>query len=149
MEDRGRKGTFDVIKPVATLPGQRLAPPASLCADEIETWRSIVASMPADWFNTCPFMLRALVAHIANAEVLSVAVAAMRGAKDRGKRLQEFNRLTAMLHRENQMIVNLSQKLRLAPRAKYTMERSTNLKSQHPNTPRPWDIRHGDTPDAS
>src|SRR5262245_19645159 len=149
MEDRGRKGIFDVIKPVATLPGQRLAPPSTLGADEVETWRAIVASMPADWFNTCPFMLRALVAHIANAEVLSVAVAAMRGAKDRGKRLQEFNRLLAMLHPENQMIVNLSQKLRLVPRAKYTMERSTNIKSTHPNTPRPWTLSAKDTPDAS
>ena len=101
--------------------------------------------MPHDWFNTCPFMLRALVAHVANAETLSVAVATMRGAKDRGKRLQEWNRLTAMLHRENQMICNLSQKLRLAPRAKYTQERSTNLKSHTP-TVRPWEIRKGDDP---
>jgi len=145
MEDRGR----NVIKPVATLPGQRLAPPSTLGADEIETWRAIVASMPHDWFNTCPFMLRALVAHVANAATLSVAVAKMRATKDVSKRLAEFHRLTSMLHRENQMITNLSQKLRLVPRAKYTMERSTNIKSHTPNTPRPWDIRHTDTPDAS
>jgi hypothetical protein len=145
VEHRGRKGEFNVIQPVATLPGARLAPPPTLGADEIDVWRGVVASMPHDWFNTCPFMLRALVAHVANAETLSVAVATMRGAKDRGKRLQEWNRLTAMLHRENQMICNLSQKLRLAPRAKYTQERSTNLKSHTP-TVRPWEIRKGDDP---
>jgi hypothetical protein len=149
MEDRGRKGTFDVIKPVATLPGQRLAPPASLGADEIETWRAIVASMPHDWFHTCHFLLRGLVAHIANAEVLSVAVAKMRATKDARKHVQEFNKLLAMLHRENQMIVNLSQKLRLVPRAKYTMERSTNIKSNVPQGPRPWDIRKGDDDGAA
>jgi hypothetical protein len=43
------------------------------------------------------------------------------------------------------MISNLSQKLRLVPRAKYTMERSTNLKSNVP-TVRPWEIRKGDEP---
>jgi hypothetical protein len=148
VEHRGRKGEFNVIQPVATIPGARLAPPASLGADEVETWRSIVASMPADWFNTCAFMLRCLVAHIANAETLSVTVADFRCTKDIRKHLQEFNRLTAMLNRETTAVTNLSQKLRLAPRAKYTMERSTNIKSHTPNTPRPWDIRH-DSPDAS
>jgi len=148
MEDRSRKGTFDIIKPVATLPGQRLAPPASLGADEIETWRAIVASMPADWFNTCPFMLRALVAHVANAEFLALALTRIRAAKDSHKRIAEINKLATMHLRETTAISNLSQKLRLAPRAKYTMERSTNIKSHTPNTLRAWDIRH-DSPDAS
>jgi hypothetical protein len=95
-------------------------------------------------------MLRALVAHIHNAEFLALALAKMRGAKDSYKRLAEINKLTAMHLRESAAITNLSQKLRLAPRAKYTMERSTDIKSRHPNTPRPWDIRHDrDTPDAS
>jgi|SRR5215470_13457876 len=149
MEHRGRKGEFNVIQPVAVIPGQRLAPPDSLAADEVEVWRAIVASMPSSWFDQCPFMLRALVAHVANVETLSVAVAKMRATKDLLKHLQEFNRLTAMLNRETTAVSNLSQKLRLAPRAKYTMERSTNIKSHTPSTPRPWDIRHGDTPDAS
>jgi hypothetical protein len=148
MQSRGRKGPFDIIKPVATIPGQRLAPPEGMSEGEAQTWRAIVASMPADWFSTCWFMLRALVAHIQNAEALSVALADFRSTKDRHKRLQEWNRLTAMLARETTAITNLSQKLRLAPRAKYTMERSTNIKSHTPNTPRPWDIRH-DSPDAS
>ena len=144
VEHRGRKGEFNVIQPVAVIPGQRLAPPNSLAADEIETWRAIVASMPADWFNTCPFLLRALVAHIANAETLALALAEIRSTKDTRKRLQEFNRLTAMLNRETTAITNLSQKLRLAPRAKYTMERSTNIKSHTPQGKRPWEIRSGD-----
>ena len=98
--------------------------------------------MPADWFNTCFFMLRALVAHIANAETLSVAIADFRRTKDTRKHVQEFNKLLAMLHRETTLISNLSQKLRLVPRAKYTMERSTNLKSDvPPTTTRPWNIR--------
>jgi hypothetical protein len=146
MDKRGRKGEFSIIQPVATIPGQRLAPPSNLGADEIETWRAIVASMPADWFNTCHFLLRCLVAHIANAEALSVAVAEMRATKSLRKDFQKFNRLSAMLNRESTMITNLSQKLRLAPRAKYTMERSTNIKSNVP-TSKPWEIRHGD--DAS
>src|SRR5262249_28451351 len=129
--------------PVVTLPGQRLAPPASLGTDEIETWRTIVAAMPHDWFNSCSFMLRGLVAHIANAETLSAAVADFRRTKDARKHVQEFNKLLQMLHRETTMISNLSQKLRLVPRAKYTMERSTNLKSDVP-TVQPWNIRKGD-----
>ena len=143
VEHRGRKGELNVIAPVSNIPGARLAPPASLGADEVETWRSIVASMPHDWFNSCSFMLRCLVAHVANAEALSVAVADFRRTKDIRKHIQEFNKLTQMLLRETTMISNLSQKLRLVPRAKYTMERSTNIKSNVP-TVQPWNIRKGD-----
>src|SRR5262249_21631686 len=141
MDKRGRKGEFSIIHPIGNIPGARLAPPASLGADEIETWRTIVGNMPVDWFNSCSFMLRALVAHTANAEFLAVALAEVRNTKDRRK---EFAKLSAMLLRETTMISNLSQKLRLVPRAKYTMERSTNLKSDVPSGPRPWDIRKGD-----
>ena len=148
MEKRGRPGEFSIIKPVATIPGQRLAPPASLGVDEVETWRSIVASMPSDWFNTCHFLLRCLVAHIANAETLSVAVAQIRATKDVRKNIQEFNRVLSMLNRETQMITNLSQRLRLTPKAKYTMERSQNLKSDTPLS-RPWEIRKGDSDPAA
>jgi len=152
MDKRGRPGTFSIINPVATIPGQRLAPPASLGADEIETWRSIVAAMPHDWFSSCAFRLRALVAHIANAEFLAVAIADFRRTKDARKHTQELNKLLAMLHRETTMISNLSQKLRLVPRARYTMERSRNLVSDvPPDTARPWQIRSnpgGDDPAA-
>ena len=108
MEDRGRKGTFDVIKPVATLPGQRLAPPEGMGADEAQTWRAIVASMPADWFSTCWFMLRALVAHIHNAEFLALALARVRAAKDSHRRIAEINKLTQMHLRESAAIPFLS-----------------------------------------
>src|SRR5262245_28771369 len=113
MDKRGRPGTFSVIQPVVALPGQRLAPPASLGADEIETWKTIVAAMPHDWFNSCHFLLRCLVAHIANSETLSLAVADFRRTKDARKHTQEYNKLLQMLHRETTMISNLSQKLRL------------------------------------
>jgi hypothetical protein len=149
MEDRGRKGTFDVINPVATIPGQRLAPPEGMGADEAQTWRAIVASMPADWFSTCWFMLRALVAHIHNAKFLALALARVRAAKDSHKRIAEINKLTQMHLRESAAITNLSQKLRLAPRAKYTMERSTNIKSHTPQGKRPWEIRSGDCDDVA
>ena len=105
--------------------------------------------MPHDWFRSCAFMLRALVAHIANAEVLARAIADFRRTKDINKHRQEFNRLLAMLHRETAMISNLSQKLRLVPRARYTQERSTNLKSDVPSGPRPWNIRKGDNDPAA
>src|SRR5262249_5960295 len=121
----------------------RLQPPASLGADEVETWRRIVSSMPADWFGTCFFMLRVLVAHIANSETISAALADLRSRKDTPKRLQDLNRLTAMLNRETTAISSLSQKLRLAPRAKFTMERSASIKADVPAV-RPWEIRKED-----
>jgi hypothetical protein len=133
---------MEIIK--ATIPGQRLAPPADMAADEAQTWRAIVVSMPQDWFGTCWFMLRALVAHIHNAEFLALALARVRASKDAHKRVQELHKLTAMHLRESTAITNLSQKLRLAPRAKYTMERSTDLKLHHPQGKRPWEIRHDD-----
>jgi hypothetical protein len=148
MDKRGRKGEFSIINPIATIPGQRLAPPEGMADDEAEAWRRIVASMPHDWFSTCWFMLRCLVAHIANAQVISATIAEFRRTKDARKNIQEWNKLTQMLLRETTMICNLSQRLRLAPKAKYTMERSQNLKSDVPSSPRPWDIRH-DSPDAS
>ena len=42
VEHRGRKGPFDIINPVAVIPGQRLQPPEGLAADEAQTWRAIV-----------------------------------------------------------------------------------------------------------
>jgi len=62
--------------------------------------------------------------------------------------LKALSRLTIMHSRETRAILELSKALRLPPRARYTMERSTNLKSVTPATAtRPWNIRGGD--DAS
>jgi hypothetical protein len=77
-------------------------------ADEAQTWRAIVASMPADWFSTCWFMLRALVAHIHNAEFLALALARVRAAKDSHRRIAEINKLTQMHLRESAAIPFLS-----------------------------------------
>jgi hypothetical protein len=115
-----------------------------MAADEAEIFRGIVGAMPHDFFNTCPFLVRCLTAHIANAKTLAVALAEIRSTKDWRKRFAEFNKLAALHARESTAIVNLSTKLRLTPRSKFTTERTSNILSHTSNTPKPWEIRKED-----
>ena len=136
VEHRGRKAQVHLINP-AVVPGQgRPQPPEDMPADEAQTWRAIVAAMPDNWFSTSYHVLRCLCVHVANAAAIARALDAARDDGDR----KLFDKLTAMYGRETRAIMTHSQLLRLTPKARYTMERSTNIKGLVP-TSKPWDIR--------
>ena len=139
---RGRKSTaqLSVVSPLT--PGQgRLQPPKGMPADEAAVWSRIVGAMPDNRFSTSFHLLRCLCAHVANEEVVARALAKARANGDQ----KALRSLTVIHARETKAILELSKALRLPPRARFTQERSTNLKALTPTTTkRPWDIRSGD-----
>jgi len=139
VEHRGRKAPIHLVK-TAVVPGQgRPEPPKDMPPDEAQVWTAIIASMPDAWFNTCFHVLRCLCVHVANAQAIATQLNAARESDDR----KAFDKLMAMYGRETRMVLTHSQLLRLTPKARYTQERSTNLKALVP-TSRPWEIRHHD-----
>jgi len=135
VEHRGRKAPIHLVK-TAVVPGQgRPEPPKDMPPDEAQVWSTIIASMPDNWFTTSYHILRCLCVHVATAQAIAAQIAVARG---QGKAM---DKLTALYGRETRMILTHSQLLRLTPKARYTMERSTNIKALVP-TSKPWEIRH-------
>src|SRR5262245_23741165 len=138
-QQRGRKSTaqLSVVSPLT--PGQgRLPPPKCMPADEAAVWLSIVGAMPDHWFSTSFHLLRCLCAHVANQEVIAQELARARVKND----LKSLRSLTVIYNRETRAILEHSKALRLPPHARFTQERSANLKALTPTTAkRPWDIR--------
>src|SRR5262245_43441582 len=142
VQQRGRKSgsQLSIVAPV--VPGQgRLPPPKGMPADEAAVWVCIVGAMPDHWFSTSFHLLRCLCAHVANEQFIARELAKARAQGD----LKAVRSLTVMHSRETRAILEHSKALRLPPRARFTQERSANLKSLVPTTTkRPWDIRSGD-----
>jgi hypothetical protein len=112
-----------------------------MAADERTVWECIVGAMPDHWFCTSFHLLRCLCAHVANEGVIAQELAKARKNDD----VKALRSLTVMHTRETKAILELSKALRLPPRARFTQERSANLKALTPATAkRPWDIRSGD-----
>jgi len=115
-------------------------------ADEAAVWVGIVGAMPDHWFASSFHLLRCLCAHVANEQVIARELAKAR-VKDDQKALRS---LTVMHARETKAILELSKALRLPPRARFTQERSANLKALTPATAtRPWNIKHDGGDDAA
>ena len=138
---RGRKSGSQLTIVAPLTPGQgRLPPPKGMAADEAAVWVYIVGAMPDHWFATSYHLLRCLCAHVANQEVIAQALAEARSKSDQ----KALRSLTVIYNRETRAILEHSKALRLPPRARFTQERSANLKSLTPTTTkRPWDIRSG------
>jgi hypothetical protein len=117
-----------------------------MAADEVVVFECIVGAMPDHWFCTSFHLLRCLCAHVANEQVIARELAKARIQND----LKALRSLTVMHARETKAILEHSKALRLPPRARFTQERSANLKALTPaNSTRPWDIRSGDSDPAA
>jgi hypothetical protein len=140
VQQRGRKSTAQLSVVSRLTPGQgRAQPPKGMPADEAAVWTYICGAMPDHWFSTSFHLLRCLCAHVANEEVIARELAKARVKND----LKALRNLTVMHTRETKAILELSKALRLPPRARFTQERSANLKALTPATAtRPWEIKH-------
>jgi hypothetical protein len=132
-QQRGRKSASQLAIVSPTTPGQRPAPPKNLPPEEAAIWTRIINAMPDGWFSTSYHMLQCLCSHVVTADVIAARLAKARATCDE----KTLNRWALMLRRETHAIAVLSQALRLPPRARYTQERSTNLKVVAPETT-PW-----------
>jgi hypothetical protein len=118
MTKRGRKSTAELSIAPISIEGRRPSPPADLTAPQAKTWRAIVSSTPAGWFNvTQEPLLAAYCRHVAESDRLSVMIDNCKpdlGGKDGLRRL---DKLLAMRARETMAISSLATRMRLTQQA--------------------------------
>jgi hypothetical protein len=122
MAKLGRKSSAELLGPIMPGVETRPPPPDDLLPEEQAHWIAIAAALPADWFNggSAP-LLKQLVRHINNADLLARDIAQQRGALAAGEpkaasALQQMLRCHAS---ESDRIASLSTKLRLTKLSRY------------------------------
>jgi hypothetical protein len=132
-------------------PVKRPAPPPGLDDPrEKRIWRDIVASLPADWFQTSQPVLRQLVQHIRISNDLTGDIERARGAVDKilsmpeppAKLLvaatREFRAALRAHILQSQRISALSTSLRLTPQSRYQASVAQVRGREEPKGPEPW-----------
>jgi len=119
MGQRGKKSTagLPAIHGVPTL-RQRLEPPPELTPDQAETWRAVVASRPADWFDTgsAP-LLAAYCVSVSVQRTLATAIEAFEEiATPDG--VKAFGKLLALKANEAALCIRLATAMRLSQHAR-------------------------------
>jgi hypothetical protein len=147
---RGRKTAAVlalVTGPINEIPRQPA--PTELNAEQAVVWSNVVASQPADWFNsaTKPILVqycRHVVSARRIAELISEleeSVAAEMPETDGAERLlvmmsavKALDRLQKMQERESRAIASLATKMRI------TQQAITNHRGNHIQAKKPWDF---------
>jgi hypothetical protein len=139
MNQRGRKSAAAL----AVIPlgqRQRPGPPKELTPSQAETWRSIVAGLPPEWFEKVPELLVAYCRHVETANVIAREIDAFdKSALTTATGIQRFNRLLSMGARESAVIAHLATKLRLTPQSRYTPHGAAAAANRTPAV-NPWEI---------
>jgi hypothetical protein len=119
MKQHGRKSAASEAAIVVKVDPKRPAPPARLSREEAETWRRIVARMPAGWFSdeSLPLLER-YVAHVRSARMYEAALRRVKSISS-AKDLKRFRVLTQLHERETRQVSSLSAKMRLSQQARY------------------------------
>jgi hypothetical protein len=111
-----RKGASSLIDVVEARIIPRPDPPYELTDEESDSWRAIVASMPADHFMVANFpLLIQLCKHIAASRRVDALIQA--ATKKRSINVRELALLYRMQDLESKAITSLSRQLRLSPRS--------------------------------
>ena len=136
---RGRRSAADLLT-VVPLSGQRLAAPASLTAEQATEWRSIVDSLPADYFR--PGDVPLLAAYCVATSLYKRAAANMeaRGMTfedDRGREM--VNPVHQILTSQASAMAQMAIKLRLCPSARYSEKQAATKTGESAKPARPWE----------
>ena len=108
MRQRGRKSAESNVVEI-DVAALRPAPPAHLCAEDAEVWRTTVAGMKPGWFGGEVWpLLELYCACTGIARTLAKEIAAS-GPQD-----PRFDKLVAMHERESALLVTLATNLRLS-----------------------------------
>ena len=141
MRSRGRKSQAE-LSVVRVAFGKRPEPPADLTTEQAAIWREIVASEPADFFNTAA--LRALLAdycrHREAGEMISGVINTFKA--DWLKNAEGANRyhgLLKMRDLENRAAASAATKLRLTNQARYTPQAAATASRNAGRAIRPWE----------
>jgi len=125
---------------VVQLTDDRLPPPGHLTAEQVTEWRSIVDSLPADYFR--PGDVPLLAAYVTAAVFYKRAAADMeaRGLSMMDDKGREYvNPAHQILTSQASAMAQMAVKLRLCPSARYT-EKATQTKTERAGAKRPWDV---------
>lgn len=127
------------LSTIVALTDARLEPPSYLTAEQLEEWRSIINSLPADYFR--PGDAPLLAAYCVAATLYKRAAKDMeqRGitfVDDRGREV--VNPAHQILTSQASALAQMSMKLRLCPSSRYS-ERAAHSKASATTGKRPWD----------
>ena len=145
MKQRGRKSAAALATSAVIIDiHQRLPPrpPSELKADERQTWRDIVQTLPAGWVEVGarPLLVQ-LVRHVARARFLDREINRLQPGNDEAG-IEKFCRLAEQARDETRAILSLSKALRLAPSSRmHPRTAARKLERLPPPGRKPWDAR--------
>jgi hypothetical protein len=109
--------------------------PDKLPPEERKVWNQMVAAMPQNHFGPeNEHLLRMLCSAVATSAVVGKQLATARDAND----LEKVDTLSEIFARQSKVIADLSTKLKLTPRSRYSQEQASHLQRLAPQT-RPWE----------
>jgi hypothetical protein len=98
--------------------GTRPEPPENLKETEAKVWKSVVDSMPPDWFSAATFPLLGLYCrHVAGLDFIDRMLDELENQKP--PNLKEWKEMSSVRRRECKMIYTLAVKMRLAQQSSY------------------------------
>ena len=138
MQQRGRQNQFAAqvvsLRPLTPRP----EPPEELNEEQAQIWRSLIASMPGDWFRAeCESLIVALCRHVSYSRAIGARLNALnlRSVED----MSRFAELAKLHKNETQAIASLATKLRLTPQSRYNALNANTAARNAPPSRKPWD----------
>jgi len=136
-EKRGRKSSasLETVLSVTGMPA-RPAAPDYLTTDQAEVWKSVVKSMPADWFGReTHALLIQYCRHVVTAQEVDRLISE-HAASELNIRL--YNRLLIMRARESAALTALSRTMRLTQQARIDPKTAGRRVAGIPKADFPW-----------
>jgi P27 family predicted phage terminase small subunit len=136
---RGRRSVGDLLT-VVPVTGQRLDAPDSLSAEQVTEWKSIVDSLPADYFR--PGDVPLLSAYCVATSLYKRAAADMQARgmtlfDDKGREV--VNPVHQILTSQASAMAQMAIKLRLCPSARYSEKQAATKTGDAAKPARPWE----------
>lgn len=137
MGARGKASDAE-LSVVVVDPTERRPPPATLDTEEATIWKSIMDSLPADWFRPSDWPI--LAAYCQTAAQYEKATKELRGASltlvaDNGREYR--NPLLSIQHTAALRLAALAVKLRLCPSSRMRQDATAARGKQQPAS-KPW-----------
>ena len=123
---------------VRASPDSRLAPAAGLDEQEIELWRDVVNTKPADWFadDSAP-LLKEYVRAAVMCDRLDLQIKAAMAGGDEVETAAVMKGYLDMRDKESKRVLSIATKLRLTQQSRYTPQAASTANKKASGA-RPW-----------
>ncbi len=146
----GRKSAAELGVKISTLEVKRPKPPAELSPEEKETWKSITATKPSDWWRPDTFsLLVAYCKHIEAARHIDRLLASFRSEKQPEDvtftdYLNCLDKLLRARDRESRCLISLARSMRISQQSiilpRGTGRQTANMETARlPHETPPWE----------